>query len=186
MDRRNALASLSGVAAASLLLGVSGRPALAQPSAMAATGTPTDAATGPDIKYRMHTMLVGTLSKKLSTLALQRATHPNVKQFAQFEVDEQTTIAQVLSNLANPPPPPLPAAMQAKLAQLQSADAKAFDVNYLQMQVEGHEKLLNVQQAFLDTNPTDRDHAHIAMIARTVIQMHLAMLNDLQKNIGVI
>jgi putative membrane protein len=181
MDRRHALASLSGVAAASLLIGATGRTAMAQPSAMASS-----AAAGPDAAYRMHTMLVGTLSKKLSTVALQRATHPNVKEFAQFEVDEQTTIAQVLSNLANPPPPPLPAAMQAQLTQLQSANAKAFDVTYLQMQVEGHEKLLKIQQSFLDTNPADRDREHIAMLARTVIQMHLTMLNDLQKNIGVI
>ena len=49
-----------------------------------------------------------------------QATHPKVRQFAQFEVNEQTAMAQVLTDVNNPPPVPLDAQHAALLQQLQS------------------------------------------------------------------
>jgi len=177
--RRHALTGLTGLAAVSALVAASSGPARAQSSTVPGSGkTPGGSA------YKTQTLIVGTLSKEQSQLALGRATHPQVKQFAQFEVAEQTTVAQVLTDEANPHPAPLDATLKATLTTLQQSRGKAFDAAYVQAQIEGHQKLLAIQQAFLNGRPDDMDHKHIAMLARTVIQMHLTMLGDLQQAVG--
>jgi predicted outer membrane protein len=177
MDRRKALASLSGVAATSVLFAATAGKAFAQTS-MPKTGAPI----GEDA-YKTQTLMVGTLSKMLSQLAATQAMHPMVKQFAEFEVNEQLTMAQVLTGMANPPPAPLDAASQAVLTQLQSTTGKAFDAAYIRAEVDGHHKLYAIQEEFLNGNPTDMDREHIAMLARTVISMHLTMLGDLENRL---
>jgi len=177
MNRRNALASLSGVAASSLLLAVSSRTALAQqtPTSSAPGGKPLDAS-----EAKTQTLMLGTLSKQTSQLALTQATHPQVKQFAAFEIAEQTTIAQTLTDTANPPPANLDQMQRGVLTKLEATQGKAFDAAYVAAQIRAHHMLYAVQQDYLNTNPTDLDREHIAMLARTVIQMHLTMLADLQ------
>jgi putative membrane protein len=171
------LTQFGGVAAASVLFATASRGAAAQAMAPASGMLPAPA-------HKMQTLMVGTLSKQISQLALERATHPKVKAFAGFEVDEQITIAQVLTDMANPPPAPLDPAHQAILTQLQQTEGKAFDAAYVQAEIEGHHQLFAIQQDFLNTRPTVLDSEHIAMLARTVIQMHLTMLGDLQRVVG--
>ena len=177
MDRRNAMTTLSGAVAASALLLLPRQGALAQKAA-AITG-PLDAG-----GYKTHTLMAGTFSKQTSVLAISRATNPKVRQFAQFEADEQTAIAQVLTDETNPPPAPLDPAHEALLSALQREEGKAFDIAYVRGQIQGHQELFAIQQAFLNGNPTNRDREHIAVLARTVIQMHLVMLQDLQGMVG--
>lgn len=174
MDRRNALLTLSGILATSAFIATPARQTFAQTNRT----TPL----GP-VQYKARTLSVGSFAKQSSELALSKATHPKIKQFAQFEVAEQTTIAQVLTNENNPPPAPLDSQHAALMHQLQEQSAKAFDVAYLQDQIAGHRELLNIQQDFLSGTPPDRDQEHIAMMARTVIQMHLVMLTDLQNEL---
>jgi predicted outer membrane protein len=173
MDRRNALASLSGLATTAVLFTTVGRPAFS------ATGKTLD-----ESAYKAQTLTVGTLSKLSSTMALVQGANPKVKEFAQFEINEQTTMAQVLTHMANPPPAMLDPNMQAHLTQLQTMTGKAFDAAYLEVQLDGHHRLYTIQQEFLDFTPTDMDREHIAMLARTVIQMHLTMIQDIQNIIG--
>ncbi len=51
-------------------------------------------------------------------------------------------------------------------------------------QIQGHQELLKIQQAFLNGVPTDHDREHLAVLARMAIQMHLTMLQDLQAITG--
>ena len=170
MDRRHAITALSGVVAASALLALPRRPAWAQkPTGSIGAG-----------EYKTQTLAVGSFSKQLSQLAMARAAHPRVKEFAGFEVGEQTAIAQVLTNTADPPPVPPGPAMTGELAQLQQQQGKAFDLDYVRLQIQGHGDLYAIQQDFLNGTPTDMDREHIAVLARAVIQMHLTMLQDLQ------
>ncbi len=67
--------------------------------------------------------MVGAASEQTSQLALTRAMHPKVKKFAQFEINEQTAVAQVLAGALNPPPAPLDPARQAMLTRLEGAPA---------------------------------------------------------------
>jgi len=174
MNRRNAIVTLSGVLATSALLVVPRGPAFAQ----------TTGATLGQGQYKAKTLMAGTFSKQTSQMAISQATHPKVQEFAQFEAAEQTTIAQALTNMNNPPPAPLDAQHAALLKQLQGQSGKAFDAAYVQGQITGHQELLAIQQSYLNAAPTDRDYKHVAMLSRTVIQMHLTMLQDLQNTLN--
>ncbi len=173
MNRRDALHTMTGVLAGAAMLALPGEGARAQMAPV--TGAKLGMA-----QYKKFTLLGGTFAKQTSQAALTRATNPKVKEFAQFEVDEQTVIAQVLTNLANPPPAPLDAGHAGKLRDLQTQTGKAFDVAYIKGQIAGHQELLSIQQGYLAAMPTDRDSEHVAMLARMSITMHLTMLNDIQ------
>ena len=173
MNRRYALQTISGVLASAAMLAVPGESALAQM-------TPVTGAKLSMVQYKKFTLLGGTFAKETSQVALTRATNPKVKEFAQFEVDEQTVIAQVLTNLSNPPPAPLDPGHASKLTDLQSQSGKAFDVAYVQGQIAGHQELLSIQQGYLAAMPSDLDTMHAAMLARVTIMMHLTMLSDIQ------
>ena len=173
LDRRGLVTNVSGAAAASLLLAASTSKSFAQ----------TMSGGTSDTGYEKDTLMWGTLSKQTSMLALRQAMLPKIREFAQFEIAEQTTIAQTLTNMNNPPPAPLSPDQQAQLQKLQASTGKAFDAAYIQGQIMGHQKLLQIQQAFLSGAPTDMDHKHIAMLAQTVINMHLTMLHDINSMI---
>lgn len=131
-------------------------------------------------QYKTETLMLGTLSHQASALATERSRNAKVKEFGQFEIAEQFTMAQVLTDEDNPKPVPLNSTHAAVLTHLQGESDKGFDRAYVQAELTVHDELLNAQQAFLNTAPTDDDYRHIAMLARTTIQMHLALLHDLQ------
>jgi putative membrane protein len=111
MHRRLVLTGLAAAAAG---------PAFAQsqqpapiPVAPQATGNQSSAAAGgvfqssaqvgqTEIEHVQQTLAGGTVSLQTSEIALQKAQNPRVKQFAQFERDEQTTIAEVLRSIQEP------------------------------------------------------------------------------------
>jgi putative membrane protein len=172
MNRRNALLALTGAVATTALI----RPAQAQ---MPAAGTPPVTRLDAS-QYHMQTLMVGTASKAMSALAIQRTEDPRVRQFAQFEVDEQTAMAQVLTDMTAPPPAPLDQTLSAMLQGLQAESGPAFDRAYVAHEIQGHNQLLAIQQGYLNLPPDSRDLEHIAILARTVIMMHLTMLDTLQ------
>ena len=176
MDRRNAIMTFSGLVASSALIAMPRRPAMAQ------TDTPSRITM---VQYKAETLESGTLSKQLSQLALRNANNPRVKQFAEFEVVEQTTIAQVLTSSTNPVPPPLGTQQAEMMGQLQAQSGKEFDAAYVQAQMACHRQLLNIQQAFLNGALAGQEYEPVAVMARMVIQMHLTMLQDLQNQLSV-
>lgn len=133
--------------------------------------------------YKKMTLMVGSLANQTSMIAMQRATNPHVKQFAGFEHAEQTTIAQVMTDEANPRPTTLDEKHQAQLQELQGMESgAAFDRAYVKSQMRGHEQLLHLQETYLKQNGSQpSDTVHVAMMARAVIQMHLTMLQDLRQ-----
>ena len=166
MDRRKLLF----VASAGLTL-----PTLFSTSAFAEAMAKDTAA-----DYVSKTLMVGTLSKKMSEMAEQKATNSRIKEFAGFEVAEQTAVAEVLTDKLDPPPAPLPPMDKEMLEKLGNASGVGFERAYLRGQIEGHEKLLAIQEAQLKAGMSS-DHGHIARLAKSVIVMHLTMLHDLEK-----
>jgi putative membrane protein len=55
-----------------------------------------------EVQHLQQTLATGTVALQTSEIALQKAQNPKVKQFAQFERDEQTTIAEVLRSIQEP------------------------------------------------------------------------------------
>lgn len=169
LHRRLALLGLATAATASLT------PQLVQAQAVQRLSS---------TEHTAMTLMAGSLSKQTSELAQERAQNRAVKLFAGFEVAEQAAMAQVLTNVANPPNVPLDAEHAAVLKNLQGLTGAAFDGAYVQSQLLGHEKLLAIQQGYLDNPARTPDGQHIAVLARVSIQQHLVMLKELQRTLA--
>lgn len=151
-------------------LGAAGA-ALAQPGMDRAMG---DA----ERRHVMDTARVGTLSLKTSQLAEPRV-RGKVNEFANFEIDEQKTIAQILQEVSRMPPPPLPPEEQAKLDRLDGMHGVGFSRSYIALQTDGHQKLLQIQERYLSEGAVPAMR-HVAMLARGQIKEHLRLLSDLR------
>ena len=180
MNRRSLFAGLSGAAILPWAIRLGPHAALAQPASPSAPTTPIG---GDD--YKRMTLMAGTLAKQTSELAAQKASNAKVKQFAGFEVAEQTAVAQALTSQQNPAAITLDDKRAAVLRTLQGASGADFDKAYVLAQIDGHSELLGIQDAFLKGKGQDTasllasDTAHIATLAKAVIEMHLVMLKDL-------
>jgi putative membrane protein len=146
---------------------------------------------GPaEMQHAQQTLMLGSVALQTSEVALQKAQDEDVKQFAQFEADEQKTIAEVLRSMMEPagtasaqPAQPQPdqqhAAMIQKLQQAKAGDQ--FDKMYIDGQIQGHQELLQVQETYLKSNSRNREHMNMAKLARGHIKEHIAMLQDIKQ-----
>ncbi len=170
-------------------------PAAAPAMKMAAPTTMSDAAA----THLKGTMEVGSLSLAISRIAADKVRHAALKQFTGFEIAEQETIASVLKAVMMPgaPPsgtvkPPTDAELmgnlddkgKATVTRMHEMKAGApFDRAYVKAQIEGHRKLLALQEAYLAA-PTAVDETNVAKLAKGMITEHLALLAGLEKETG--
>jgi predicted outer membrane protein len=165
MDRRRLLfLTLAGIAAT---------PALAQTTT---SPQPMGDAEQTHIRDTLH---VGSMSLELSKLALAHASEAKVKEFANFETAEQETIGGILKPLLSGAPPVDP--MQAETLKKLEQAGRNFDRDYVEAEIQGHNKLLQIQNTYLASGKNDTQ-IDIAKLAKGMIVEHLALLNDLQKN----
>jgi putative membrane protein len=197
MDRRIVLAGLAAAFAAPALAQQSGASSTMQSgSAAGQAGAMRAGQMGQaEMQHMQQTMQLGQMALETSRLAQQKAKNENLKQFAQFEVEEQTTLAQILQSMMEPQTTsgtsqqgnaaPANMQMDAKsremVQKLQQASADAFDKEYLQGQIQGHRDLLQVQERYLQSNSQNREHMAVARLARGRIQEHIVLLEDMQK-----
>ena len=197
---------------AGLLTGAAGAT-LASRSALAQTATPAAPAPAPAMKMDMpmsglsdavkthikDTMTVGSLSLLVSRIAQAKLKHPMGKQFADFEVAEQDGIADILKGRMTPgirPMGTIKAPTDAEAEGNLDAEGKAavekfrtlgdgpeFEKAYVQAQIDGHTKLLGIQEAYLKVADDETETA-IAKLAQGRIQEHLVILGDIQKHLG--
>jgi putative membrane protein len=194
MDRRIVLAGLASVLAAPAFAQTSGSPAASPGAASSRTGG--QQMSQADMQHMQETMRLGMMALETSRIAQQKAQNADLKQFATFEVQEQTTLAEVLQSMMEPTttsatgsassaaPPQMDAKAREMVQKLQSAQAgQAFDREYLQGQMEGHSALLQVQTQYLQSNPRNREHVNVAKLARGMITEHIALLEDIQSKL---
>ena len=184
MNRRFLLASIAtlpaGQAFAQKL-----SPTAAAPSAM------TDARQ----KHIQETTAYGSLSLLLSRMARSKVTHPLLKQFVDFEIAEQETVGGILkaiqTNAAPSGETPSPSdadlmqnlddAGKASVEKLRALGAGSeFDRDYIRYEVEGHRKLLDIQEVYLKAHD-NLDQTNVAKLARRRIKEHLTLLTGVQK-----
>ena len=207
MDRR---ALLGGLAAA-LVVG----PALAQTSGSSPTmpsgssgSMPMNRMSGQmsqaDMQHMHQTMQLGMVALESSRIAMNKVRNEDLKRFANFEVQEQTTLSEVLRSMMEPaataatgstasgqagqpsattmPPMQMDAGARDMMQKMQNQQAGAeFDKMYLEAQLQGHRDLLQVQEPYLQSNPQNREHMNVAKMARGHIREHIAMLEEMQK-----
>ncbi|GJD93953.1 DUF4142 domain-containing protein [Methylobacterium iners] len=198
MDRRRTLAAAIAVIVTPALA----LPALAQnsPSSVSEKTGNTAAAMGDaEAKHAADTSAAGLMSLETSRIALKKAQNPKVKEFAQLEVAEQETIADVLTSMRDQGTPAsgqvkapskeisqtnLDAKGKQMVEKLQKAEAgAAFDREYVQGQIQGHQQLLQIQEAYLKSGK-DRENLNVTKLMRGQIKEHLAMLQDIEKQLG--
>jgi putative membrane protein len=195
MDRR---VLLGGLAAAVVAF-----PALAQTS-----GTPSTMQSGgsagaamnqmgqAEMQHMQQTMQLGMVALETSRVAMNKARNDDLKKFAGFEVQEQTTLSEILRSMMEPAATaatgsgqsnaaaamPMDASARDMVQKLQGQQAGAeFDRMYLEGQLQGHRSLLQVQERYLQSNPQNREHVNVARMARGQIREHIALLEDMQK-----
>ena len=197
MDRR---ALLGGLAAAVVAL-----PALAQTSGSSSSTMPSAGAGGAamnamgdaEMQHMQQTMQLGMVALETSRIALNKARNDDLKQFANFEVQEQTTLSEILRSMMDPsataatgstagqaamPNVQMDASARDMIQKLQGQQAGAeFDKMYLDGQLQGHRNLLQVQERYLQSNSRNREHMNVARMARTQIREHIALLETMQK-----
>jgi predicted outer membrane protein len=144
-----------------------------------------------------HTKAIGTLSLAASRLAATKATDPMVKQFSGWEVAEQETIADILKTMesggkaqgALKPPSEadveatLDAEGKSSLDKLKSLKGAEFDKTYVSAQLDGHRKLLTIQEDYLKVGQ-DRENLSVAKLARGMIKEHIDHLDMLKSKVG--
>lgn len=158
-----------------LLLGAFATAGAGVPVAAWAQGATGDA----ERTHATETLRTGSLALMTSQLAQQKARGAMVKEFAGFEVMEQTTIAQIIKESKNMTPPPPGAMEQEVMARLNAASGRAFDRAYVAAQIDGHERLLQVQETYL-ANGRDMPTRHVAMLAKGQITEHLTLLRKMR------
>jgi len=187
MHRRQMLA---GTAAASLALVATAALAQSTGSGMAMGEA--------EMKHAKETGMVGALSLATSRVAEEKAQGPMVKQFAMFEVAEQETIADILMSMKMDPASAegalkkpsegeveamIDPAGKAELAKLQGMSGMEFDKMYVTAQLDGHRKLLAIQEDYLKVGE-NREHLSVAKLARGQVREHITLLEDIQSKMG--
>lgn len=124
-----------------------------------------------------------------STIALQKATRPEVRQFAQRMVDEHTRVEQQMQQALqakglqpqdNAQSQQMKQAMQTTIAQLQAATAEQFDAAYLAHQVQAHQTTLQALRTTLIPNARDPQLKQMLQGVEPAVAEHLRMAQQLQ------
>ncbi len=118
------------------------------------------------------------LSLVTSQIAVDRATKPDAREFAGFELTEAIAVTTVLKELGTPVPPMSPKA-QATLAKIKSASAGGqFDQAYIDAQYENHVFLRDLATAYLanssapTTDMAELQGRHLATLALATFKEH--------------
>jgi putative membrane protein len=169
MNRRDILAGVAGAA----VIGMVPIGALAQsPSpAVAAGGAPIEEA-------KLPALMGGDFATVTSQLALQKASHPAVKQFAALEVAEQAATAMAFG--AKPGMAGLKPDHAAMVEKLQAAEGTAFDAMYIDGQIKGHRELLKIHKSYA-RNGQDPMACGASIVGVTGIETHLVMLQSIRQ-----
>jgi len=127
-----------------------------------------------------QTLAVGTVALRTSELAKEMAKDDWVKRFANYEVAEQTTIAEVLKSMGFSPEKSEQATeMVDKLKK-----SSNFDADYIAAQLEGHQKLLKIQDDYIGSGSARTGAGlDVARLARTQINEHINLLQTIQKTL---
>jgi putative membrane protein len=190
MERRLILAGLAAVAA-SLALAQSTTDSMTKsssPSLSEAAKTPAK-----------RTMAVGSLSLATSRIAAPKAKAVALKQFVGFEIAEQETVASILNAMMMPDTKPsgeVPKPTEVDLMRNLDAKGRAtveklndmkpgteLERAYVKGQIDGHRELLEIQEAYL-REPDNLDATNVTKLAKGMIKEHLALLADIEKQIG--
>ncbi len=154
-------------------------------------GTKTDAQHGKipdkDAKFLRDAAKDNAFEIEASKIAAQKATDPNVKQFAEKLASDHTQLSTDLSNLAGSKGVSVSSAQlekgdMKKLDKLNKATGKDFDKLYVKDMVKDHKEDIKAFKSEASKGK-DPDVEKWASNHISALQQHLDMAQDLQKEI---
>jgi len=122
---------------------------------------------------------------KLSRLALERASIPEIKQFAQTMVTDHTKSTSLLQPIAvdhgvvlseNPGPP-----ADEKFKRLEKQSGAAFDKTYIEIMVTDHQEMLHAFEAEAAKAADSKLKDFIATV-QPIVAHHLEMAKAIRQN----
>lgn len=139
------------------------------------------AAASADQAYVQNAAASDMFEIETSKLALEKATLPSIKTYAQMMIDEHTKSTTELKAAAGqagiPVPAALPADKQAKVDALRGLSGAEFDRQYLADQRSGHQETLAKVNGYIAAAPAGPLKDHASKVTG-VVQKHL---NSLEK-----
>lgn len=139
------------------------------------------AAASADQAYVQNAAASDMFEIETSKLALEKATLPSIKTYAQMMIDEYTKSTTELKAAAGqagiPVPAALPADKQAKVDALRGLSGAEFDRQYLADQRSGHQETLAKVNGYIAAAPAGPLKDHASKVTG-VVQKHL---NSLEK-----
>lgn len=173
-DRRSILAGAALIAAG---------PALAQTAAPPARPMPAVAPSDVKMASQFFSAVLprAELSLSSSQLAAELATNRNAHEFAGFELGEAITVNMVLKDILTSVPAMDKTAETALVAKMRgTAKGLAFDRAYITFQLENHEYLRDLTDAYLAnsagvTDAAEKQGRHLGALMLGVFKEHVAI-----------
>lgn len=123
-----------------------------------------------------------------SQTAVQRASSSAVREFAQRMITDHTALNEQLSRLAIPPGPSTVATQLESNARqtvdvLQQLEGAAFDVAYMDNQIDLHEYTLSALDDYLIPSATDGALRAELQRARDIVASHLTQARQIRQSL---
>ena len=172
-NRRSIMAGLALVAAAPMAMAQTKRPA------PELSRTPMNfAGVKTASQFYMGVLGPAELSLSTSNLAVEKATQKNTHEFAGFE-GEAITVNMVLKDIGAAAPA-MTSNDTATIQTMKTSSGAAFDRAYIGFQLQNHEFLRDLADAFLhnsagSTDPMEKQGRHLAMLMLAVFKEHVAI-----------
>jgi putative membrane protein len=158
-------------------------------SVNAVKDTTTNGSTGiavdeMDAKFATDAANAGMTEVAAGKVASEKATNPQVKDFAKMMVEHHTAINEELMGIAKTKNITLPTAPDADhqkmLTDLSAKSGAAFDKAYVYAMVEGHKKVASMLE---DASKNCKDTDLMAFATKTLptVKAHLAKIEAIQK-----
>ncbi len=171
-DRRSILAGLALIAAA---------PAAMAQAQKVAPATPVTDFAGVKTAVDYYVGVLGPAEASLTTsqLAVEHAINKNAHEFAGFELGEAITVNEVLKDLGTKAAPDTNA--MASVAKIKgAAKGETFDRAYIAFQLENHEYLRDLADAYLHNSagtidPMEKQGRLLASLMLAVFKEHVAI-----------
>lgn len=171
------LTGSSGIDRRTALMALIGAVSLAPGAVLAQTAAVPAAVVSSPMQFRTTVLMTGGFAMQTSQVALERSRNPQVREFAQLEINEQMALAAALG--ASPGSTPLRPDHAQMLQQLQSMTGRSFDRMYVQGQIMGHNEALALTSAYAQSG-FDTQGRSVAILAVPSIQTHLTILSGLR------
>jgi len=177
MDRRSVLAGFAALTAVPVLMTQTRQ-------VMAAMPAPVSTVDFPDVKLadQFYVAVLGRaeLSLASSQIAVDKATQKNAHEFAGFELGEAITVNMVLKDIGAVSPTMDPAHTAIIDNLKTAAKGSAFDQAYIKLQLENHEYLRDLADAYIHnsvaaSDPAEKQGRHLSMLMFAVFKEHVAI-----------